>query len=256
MELTKFSPRTDILRVASEKNLIPQMDGKVKEIFMLLADRMIKDCTEVEIMNEVNDGIAKAMLIMGLNVKGETEEAVQEIPVEVPEGQAPPLVRPEALRQPQVRQGFQEGQAGLRQRRPLTHTPAFWTGSSKQVTTNCEDSVPVRYLVPPDVLGDSGGDELLARFPAGRGRLARVLGHRLHGLDLADELVHVAADGARHNLNGHDNTLRIDDEAPALIEPVFCVPHAVAPGYRSAGIGRHGEGHVLDGGRSFFPHPV
>lgn len=78
MELTKFSPRTDILRVASEKNLIPQMDGKVKEIFMLLADRMIKDCTEVEIMNEVNDGIAKAMLIMGLNVKGETEEAVQE----------------------------------------------------------------------------------------------------------------------------------------------------------------------------------
>lgn len=78
MELTKNTPRIELFRIALEKGLIPAMKADVAEVFNCLNSKSVNDCTDVEIQNAVNDGITKAHLIMGLNVKGESSEAVNE----------------------------------------------------------------------------------------------------------------------------------------------------------------------------------
>lgn len=74
---TKDISRSEVLRIASDKKLLPILQGEVAMVFNVLHTPLIKDVDNVILGNKINDGIAKSSLSLGLKATN-TEEGVSE----------------------------------------------------------------------------------------------------------------------------------------------------------------------------------
>lgn len=75
--LTKDISRSEVLRIASEKELLPKLQGEVAMVFNTLHTPLIKEVDDVVLSNKINDGIAKASLSLGLKASS-SDEGVSE----------------------------------------------------------------------------------------------------------------------------------------------------------------------------------
>src|SRR5690606_27977091 len=77
---------------------------------------------------------------------------------------------------------------------------------------------------------EAGSNSRGAFVPLGRADLARVLGHVLGSLDLAQSFLDITSDGVVMDFQRLDHAFRIDDEGAAQCQALFIDVHAESAG--------------------------